>query len=48
LHLPEIVKEIARQFLEKGENVVIVAKNNFINGTIIKVDDGMAAGYNLN
>ncbi|MNX62395.1 2,5-dichloro-2,5-cyclohexadiene-1,4-diol dehydrogenase [compost metagenome] len=31
-----------------AQMVYAIAKNNFINGAIINVDGGMAAGHNLN
>lgn len=44
LHLLNRVGEVD----DIAEVVYTVAKSNFINGTIINVDGGMAAGYNLN
>jgi NAD(P)-dependent dehydrogenase (short-subunit alcohol dehydrogenase family) len=44
LHLLNRVGEVE----EVAKMVYAVAKNSFITGTIINVDGGMAAGYNLN
>ncbi len=44
LHLLNRVGEVE----DIAEMVYAVAKNNFVNGAIINVDGGMAAGHNLN
>lgn len=44
LHLVNRVGEVK----DVAEMVLTVAKSNFINGAIINVDGGLAAGFNLN
>jgi NAD(P)-dependent dehydrogenase (short-subunit alcohol dehydrogenase family) len=44
LHLLNRVGEVE----DIAQVVYTVAKSNFINGAIINVDGGMAAGHNLN
>ncbi|RYZ20334.1 MAG: SDR family oxidoreductase, partial [Sphingobacteriales bacterium] len=44
LHLVNRVGEV----IDVAEMVYTVAKSSFINGAIINVDGGLAAGYNLN